>query len=344
YTCNENNKDVRRMVISRGMIDQKPNMFEDSLGHSYLQFPSYHGLSYVTTPTNIYNSCKSSGVGFYGDRCITIMKWFERLEAATGIRRGYGLHESQLPSGRVVYFMVVASSDQPDNVPRPAARIQRFKEFLNTDKEPVVRQFVQPRVSHPHLYSVVYSFLCLDVLVRTRVGSRHEPPQLYAIQLSASSFLTDDRLAADVTYDENCEDPRCMVISPGMIGQKPDTFRDSLGRTYFRLPDCHALAYITTTSSIYKSCKKSGVGFYGDRSITILKWFDRLEAATGVSRGGSGVQECQLKDGRLAYILIVALSDNPDTVPHPAARIQKFKDILRTKNEPKVRHLVQPRV
>ncbi|KAL1742860.1 hypothetical protein HDZ31DRAFT_42320, partial [Schizophyllum fasciatum] len=342
FTCDENYEDPRCMVVSPGMIDQRPNMFRDSLGRTYFQLPDCHGLSYMTTTSAIYNSCKASGVGFYGDRSVTILKWLDRLEATTGISRGNGLQECQLRDGRQVYILVIASSDRPDNVPRPAARIQKFKEILRTKKEPRVRRLVQPRVR--------LRFRISSCQARTnRLKRRARDVVSVTVGLltfGLASTVCRCRLSTaptEYTCDENHADPRRMVITPGLIGQKPDVFRDSLGRTYFQLPPCHGLCYVTSTSMIYNSCKNSGVGFYGDRSVTILKWLDRLEAATGISKR-NGVYQSELRDGRLVYILVVSSSERPDTIPRPAARIQKFKEILQTKREPIVRRLIQPRV
>ena len=83
---------------------------------------------------------------FYGNRCFTIMKYLERLEDATGISIENGLNEVELKDGRLVYLAVIAMADTLEALPRPAARIQKFKELLNTKKEPIVRRVKQPRV------------------------------------------------------------------------------------------------------------------------------------------------------------------------------------------------------
>ena len=152
WTCDPNDEDERRMVITPGMISQKANIHHDSLGRPYSQLPDYHGLCYAITPSNIYNMCKARPKDrkgrkcFYGDRCFTIYKWFERLEEATGICRGKGLYECALDDGQPMMILVVACSDKSDTVPRPAARIKAFKDFLGTKREPMFKRFVQPRV------------------------------------------------------------------------------------------------------------------------------------------------------------------------------------------------------
>ncbi|KAL1662919.1 hypothetical protein GGF50DRAFT_116529 [Schizophyllum commune] len=152
-TTDENDEDVRRMVITPGMIDRKAIVHRDALGRSYNQLPDYHGLCYAITYSNIYEMCKARPRDrktgeqcFFGDRCFTIYKWFERLEAATGISRGNGAHEGELPNGQPIIMMVIACSDKVDTVPRPAARIQAFKDFLRTKREPMVKRFIQPRM------------------------------------------------------------------------------------------------------------------------------------------------------------------------------------------------------
>ena len=54
--------------------------------------------------------------------------------------------DGQHETGNVLFPDVVACSDKEENLPRPARRIQRFKDFLGTSKEPMVKVFRQPRV------------------------------------------------------------------------------------------------------------------------------------------------------------------------------------------------------
>ena len=153
YTTDPEDKDVRRMVVSPGWSDQSnARMYEDSLGRPYLQIPDVYALCFATTTSHIYNMCKVRQNGpngerlCYGDRCFTIMKYLERLEDATGISIENGLNEVELKDGRLVYLAVIAMADTLEALPRPAARIQKFKELLNTKKEPSVRRVKQPRV------------------------------------------------------------------------------------------------------------------------------------------------------------------------------------------------------
>lgn len=140
------------MVISRGMISQKADVLRDSLGRCYSQLPDYHALCYAISYSNIYNMCKARPIDrkgntcLYADECFTIFKWFERLEAATGITRGRGLHECELKNGQPIILMLVACSDEVETLPRPAKRIREFQQFLGTKKEPMVKRFMQPRV------------------------------------------------------------------------------------------------------------------------------------------------------------------------------------------------------
>lgn len=152
WTCNENDEDIRRIVIVPGMISQKADVHQDSLGRYYSQLPSYYGLCYAITYTNIYNMCKAFRVYDDGERCLwpdecfTIYKWMEKLEKETGISRGKGLYECELKDGQLILSMVIACSDKLDTVPRPAARIEAFKKFLRVKRDPVVRRFNQPKV------------------------------------------------------------------------------------------------------------------------------------------------------------------------------------------------------
>ncbi|KAL1673801.1 hypothetical protein EV122DRAFT_282645 [Schizophyllum commune] len=151
WTCDPSDNDVRRTVITQGMIGQRPDLYYDSLDRPYWQLPDYYSLSYVTSTTNIFYECKKRRIDhngkqiFYGDRCFTVYKWLERLEAELGVTEGNGLYKTELDDGRLVYVLVVAASDKPDTVPHPRGRIDAFKKFLNTDKEPKVRLMVQPR-------------------------------------------------------------------------------------------------------------------------------------------------------------------------------------------------------
>ncbi|KAL1751321.1 hypothetical protein FB107DRAFT_294012 [Schizophyllum commune] len=138
WTLNENDEDVRRMVITRGFVNKSPDMYEDSFGRAYWQLPAYYALCYVTSTSSIYYQCKKKPVDrngvqtFFGDRCFTILKWLERLEASLGASENKGLVKCELKDGRLV--------------PRPAARIQKFREFLDLRIEPVLRRVVQPPV------------------------------------------------------------------------------------------------------------------------------------------------------------------------------------------------------
>ena len=79
-------------------------------------------------------------------RCFTILKWLERLEASLGVSENKGLVKCELKDGRLVYVLIIAASDKPETIPRPAARIQKFREFLDLRIEPVLRRVVQPPV------------------------------------------------------------------------------------------------------------------------------------------------------------------------------------------------------
>lgn len=153
WTYDENHDDVRRMVISRGMVNKKASIYRDSRGMRYSQLPPYYGLCYAITYTNIYNLCKTIEVDRHGnqwlfdDECFTIYKWLERLEEATGISRNNGLYECEIRDG-LVLIMLIACSDNLRTVPRPAARIQAFKDFLRVTIEPVVRRINQPKVRY----------------------------------------------------------------------------------------------------------------------------------------------------------------------------------------------------
>ena len=155
------------MVITYGMIEQKADVHQDAFSRYYSQLPSYYGLCYGMKTSNIYNMCKAMQVDrdgnevFFGDRCFTIYKWFERLEAATGISRDKGLYKCELKNGQPIMMMVIACSETRETVPRPAARIDTFKRFLGVTRDPVVRRFNQPRVlclpTRPNAHSLTVS-------------------------------------------------------------------------------------------------------------------------------------------------------------------------------------------
>ncbi|KAL1687042.1 hypothetical protein GGG16DRAFT_117331 [Schizophyllum commune] len=150
WTLNDRDDDVRRMVITPGLVNQSPDLYEDSFGRSYWQLPPYYGLCYVTSTSNIYYQCKKRPIDrngnqtFFGDRCFTVFKWLERLEATLGASENKGLVKCELKDGRLVYVLIIAASDKPDTIPRPTKRIQKFKEFLDLKVEPVVRRVIQP--------------------------------------------------------------------------------------------------------------------------------------------------------------------------------------------------------
>ncbi|KAL1751316.1 hypothetical protein FB107DRAFT_278779 [Schizophyllum commune] len=304
----ENDEVITLMVITPPLCRQTPDVYRDSYGVPYTQTPSFFGLCYATTTSNIYNMCKRTGDGFFPDRCFTLIKFFDRLEEALELSLDNGIHRVELPSGCISHVLVVSGSDKAETLSRPAARVRKFKELLHTEREPVSRQLVQPRSS--------------DVCAK----------------------------ASTWTCNESDEDVRRMpvVITLGMISQEADIHRDSLGRPYSQVPDYHGLCYAITPSNIYNMCKARPIDrqgnkcFYGDRCFTIYKWVERLEEATGLSRG-KGLYECALDDGQPMMVLVVACSDKPDTVPRPAARIKAFKDFLGTKKEPMFKCFVQPR-
>ncbi|KAL1673789.1 hypothetical protein EV122DRAFT_282625 [Schizophyllum commune] len=149
WTYDESHDDVRRMVISRSMVNKQASVHRDSRGMRYSQLPPYYGLCYAITYTNIYNLCKTIEVDRYGnqwlfdDECFTIYKWLERLEEATGISRNNGLYECKIRDG-LVLIMLIACSDNLETVPRPAARIQAFKDFLHQEKALNYRGLAMP--------------------------------------------------------------------------------------------------------------------------------------------------------------------------------------------------------
>ena len=133
WTYDESHDDVRRMVISRSMVNKQASVHRDSRGMRYSQLPPYYGLCYAITYTNIYNLCKTIEVDRYGnqwlfdDECFTIYKWLERLEEATGISRNKGIYECEIKDGQLVLILLIACSDNVETVPRPAARIQAIE-------------------------------------------------------------------------------------------------------------------------------------------------------------------------------------------------------------------------
>ncbi|KAI5884990.1 uncharacterized protein SCHCODRAFT_02694343 [Schizophyllum commune H4-8] len=294
-------------------------MYEDSLGRPYLQMPDVYALCFATTTSHIYDMCKARQVGpdgerlFYGDRCFTILKYLERLEDATGISIENGLNEVELKDGRLVYLAVIAMADTLESLPRPAARIQKFKELLNTKKEPIRRL-------SPYLGQLIRTLrLCLTIAC------------LISIPFCTVVYTTDP--------DDG--DVRRMFVSQVMCNQKSKMYEDSLGCwAYLQLAGVYGLCHATSTSNKYNMCKARL--FYGDRRFTIMKYFERLEAEIGISRG-QGLHECELKDGRLIYLAVISMADTLDNLPRLAARIQKLKSLLNTRTEPIVRRLRQPR-
>lgn len=53
-TCDENHDDVRRMVISRGMVNKMASVHRDSRGMQYSQFPPDHGVYATPSRTRTY--------------------------------------------------------------------------------------------------------------------------------------------------------------------------------------------------------------------------------------------------------------------------------------------------
>ncbi|KAI5884978.1 uncharacterized protein SCHCODRAFT_0238763 [Schizophyllum commune H4-8] len=364
YTFDENDDDPTLMVITPPLCTQSPEGHIDAYGRTYAKFPSFFGLCYAVSTNHIVDMCKRTGDGYYGDRCFTIIKFFERLEAATGVNRDNGIHRVELPSGYIAYLLVISCSDQLETLPHPKNRIQKFKQVLHTNRDPIPRKLGQPRMPCKHAQLPVMEIQCpvvphwiwsLERVARARgtklrgSGGSHEralfptliSPVAPREMASLSTVPTSSAGKGTFTFDEN-EDPRLMVITPPMYNQTPVPHTDSHGQTYFQLPPYYGLSYVVTTNNIYNICKRTGDGFYGDRCFTIMQFFERLEAATGIYRD-HGLHPYELPDGRTAYILLISSSDKPDTVPRPAARIQRFKRILHTKQEPVVRSFTQPK-
>lgn len=146
YTFDENDDDPTLMVITPPMCTQSPKGHLDAYGRPYAQYPSFFGLCYAVSTNHIVDMCKRTGDGYYGDRCFTIIKFFERLEAATGVNRDNGIHRVELPSGLIAYLLVISCSDQLETLPHPKNRIQKFKQVLHTNRDPIPRKLGQPRV------------------------------------------------------------------------------------------------------------------------------------------------------------------------------------------------------
>ncbi|KAI4521938.1 hypothetical protein K525DRAFT_284259 [Schizophyllum commune Loenen D] len=341
YTFDENDDDPTLMVITPPMCTQSPKGHLDAYGRPYAQYPSFFGLCYAVSTNHIVDMCKRTGDGYYGDRCFTIIKFFERLEAATGVNRDNGIHRVELPSGLIAYLLVISCSDQLETLPHPKNRIQKFKQVLHTNRDPIPRKLGQPRIQHrvvPH---------CIRSLERaTRARGSHGFVAHVAFWLrgfgTSHERVFSSAGKATFTFDEN-EDPRLMVITPPMYNQTPVPHTDAYGQTYFQLPPYFGLSYVVTTNNIYNICKRTCDGFYGDRCFTIMKFLERLEAATGIYRD-NGLHPYELPDGRTTYILLISSSDKLGTVPRPAARNQRFKRILHTKQEPVVRSFTQPKL
>ncbi|KAL1687222.1 hypothetical protein GGG16DRAFT_117133 [Schizophyllum commune] len=74
------------------------------------------------------------------------MKYLERLEDAADMSTENGLNKVELKDGRLMHLAVIAMAETPEALPRPAARIQKFKKLLNTKRKPIIRRVKQPRM------------------------------------------------------------------------------------------------------------------------------------------------------------------------------------------------------
>lgn len=109
----------------------------DSKGRRLLRYPLAFLLAYVYYMEDLFVYLKACGKDRYGEIGFTMAAFREMVKAAVGIREGYGLLE-QVIRGRPLYMLVVSSSDRPETLPYPVARIGKLQELLTTKALPQI--------------------------------------------------------------------------------------------------------------------------------------------------------------------------------------------------------------
>ena len=115
----------------------------------------------------------------------------------------------------------------------------------------------------------------------------------------------------------------------------PTYTRDRKGRVVAHFPVHFALTYAFEVESLYRHLKRCRRKYRDlDMAVALHVFIQEVYAALRIDFG-DGITHTPVDD-KVVYTFIMSLSDRPETLPYPAARIRKFQEILAYKKPPTV--------
>ncbi|KAL1729331.1 hypothetical protein EV714DRAFT_273764 [Schizophyllum commune] len=151
---------------------------------------------------------------------------------------------------------------------------------------------------------------------------------------AAAAAVTIDYLAS--RPNDSWTDIKKMPIPPQAEPRLDPTYtRDRKGRVVAHFPVHFALTYSFEVESLYRHLKRCRRKYRDlDMAVALHVFIQEVYAALRIDFG-DGITHTPVDD-KVIYTFIMSLSDRPETLPYPAARIRKFQEIVAYKKPPTV--------
>ncbi|KAI5823389.1 hypothetical protein K523DRAFT_317086 [Schizophyllum commune Tattone D] len=116
---------------------------------------------------------------------------------------------------------------------------------------------------------------------------------------------------------------------------EPTYTRDYKGRVFARYPVHFALVYAFEVEALYRHLKSRGRKYRNlDMTAALHVFAQEVYAALRLDFG-DGITHSTLDD-KLVYTFVMSVSDRPETLPYPSARLRKFQEIIDLQKPPTV--------
>ncbi|KAI4527129.1 hypothetical protein K525DRAFT_285792 [Schizophyllum commune Loenen D] len=116
---------------------------------------------------------------------------------------------------------------------------------------------------------------------------------------------------------------------------EPTYTRDYKGRVFARYPVHFALVYAFEVEALYRHLKSRRRKYRNlDMTAALHVFAQEVYAALRLDFG-DGITHSTLDD-KLVYTFVMSVSDRPETLPYPSARLRKFQEIIDLQKPPTV--------
>ncbi|KAI5884902.1 uncharacterized protein SCHCODRAFT_02603769 [Schizophyllum commune H4-8] len=151
---------------------------------------------------------------------------------------------------------------------------------------------------------------------------------------AAAAAVTVEYLAS--RPNDSWTDIKKMPIPPEAEPHLDPTYtRDRKGRLVAHYPVYFALVFSFEVESLYRHLKRCRQKYRDlDMGVALHVLIQEVYAALRIDFG-AGITHSPL-NGKLVYTFIMSLSDRPETLPYPAARICRFQEIVGYKKPPTI--------